>query len=374
MNDLRVGFFVTQFLGHIAHGLRLQAKLAERVDIRPTWIPVYPMLDDRWSRIPVVKNNLTLLYGLRVRDELKRHPGPFDAFFCHTQEAAILLGDYMKRVPTVLSLDATPISIDSLGEAYGHKTGSRLTERLKYQLVRKSFRNAAHLVTWSGWAKTSLVDDYGIAEERVAVIPPGIDAARWRIGDAERAERQRSGAPRVLFVGGDFERKGGADLLQCARLLKDATFDIVTRDKPDTAGLANVRIHNNVAADTGELLNFYRDASIFVLPTLGDVFSLSVLEAMAMRLPVVTTDVGAIRDLVVDGETAIVIPPKSPQALHAAIAQLLNDPERRLRMGNAARQRVEQLFDAEKTYGKLLELIATIARNGRLRGDNQSGG
>jgi hypothetical protein len=69
---------------------------------------------------------------------LQRQTVPLEALYCHTQEAAVLLGKYMKRIPTILSLDATPINMDSIGHAYGHRTGWGPIERVKHYLTKKS--------------------------------------------------------------------------------------------------------------------------------------------------------------------------------------------------------------------------------------------
>ncbi len=363
MKEYRVGFLMTQLLGHITHGQRIRTEVAQHPEIHPTWMPILPWSDDRWQKLPFVKNNLTLLYGLRARDHLNGHAGSFDVLFCHTQEPAVLLGKYMNRIPTVLSLDATPMNMDSIGHAYGHSVKSAVVERLKYFLVRRSFQRAAHLVTWSRWAKDSLVKEYGISEHRITVIPPGVDVDVWNISESERAAGQNNPMLRILFVGGDFQRKGGPVLLQCAACAApDTIVDIVTREdviKP--AGASHLNIHRDLNAGTPELLALYRNANMFVLPSLGETFGLSIMEAMAMRLPVVTTNIGAIPELVVDGETGILVPPNSPGALNDAIQRLQKDPDLRIRMGNAGRKRVEEFFGSAVTYRRLMQLIASVA-------------
>ena len=363
MKEYRVGFLMTQLLGHITHGQRIRTEVVQHPEILPTWMPILPWSDDRWQKLPFVKDNLTLLYGLRARDHLNGHAESFDVLFCHTQEPAVLLGKYMNRIPTILSLDATPINMDSIGHAYRHSVKSAAVERLKYFLVRRSFQRAAHLVTWSRWAKESLINDYGIPEHRITVIPPGVDVDVWNISESERAASQNNPTLRILFVGGDFQRKGGTILLQCAACAApDTIVDIVTREDVATpAGASHLNTHRNLNAGAPELLALYRNANMFVLPSLGETFGLSIMEAMAMHLPVVTTNIGAIPELVVDGETGILVPPNSPKALNDAIQRLQKDPDLRVRMGKAGRKRVEQLFNRETTYGELVRLIISIA-------------
>lgn len=366
MKAYRVGFMMTHLLGHITHEQRIRTEAAHHAEIHATWMPIFPWSDDRWQKLPFVNNNLTLLYGLRARDHLDGHTESFDVLFCHTQEPAVLLGKYMDRIPTILSLDATPINMDSLGHAYGHSVKSTVVERLKRFLVRKSFQRAAHLVTWSHWAKDSLINDYSIPEHRITVIPPGVDVDVWNISEPERAAGHNNPMQRILFVGGDFQRKGGTVLLQCAACAAPETIvDIVTReDVTNVAGASHLNIHRNLKAGAPELLALYRSANIFVLPSLGETFGLSIMEAMAMRLPVVTTNIGAIPELVVDGETGILIPPNSPDALNDAIRRLQKDHDLRIRMGNAGRKRVEEFFGSTVTYRRLMHLITSFAATG----------
>lgn len=366
MTTYRVGLLMTQTLGHVVHDQRMRLEIAKDPEILPEWMPIHPWTEDRWQKLPVIRNNLTLLSGFRARDHLRRQTEPFKALYCHTQEAAVLLGKYMKRIPTILSLDATPINMDSIGHAYGHGIGWGPIERVKHYLTKKSFQRAAHLVTLSHWARDSLINDYGIPEHKVTVNALGIDLGRWNLGKEERTNSQENLALRVLFVGGDFCRKGGEVLVQCAASMqREWTVDIVTSGAvPNAEGLSNVGIHRGLKAGTPELLALYRKADIFTLPTLGDCSPWVIVEAMAMRLPVVATRVGGIPEVVIHGETGLLIPPNSPEALAEAIQELGKDPARRRAMGIAGRRRVEQYFDGARSYRALIALIKSVADAG----------
>src|SRR5690606_30833499 len=122
---------------------------------------------------------------------------------------AVLMQDWMKRIPTVVSLDATPRQYDELGLSYNHQTGPAWAEQLKWQLNRDCFRRSKRLVTWSEWAKHGLIDEYEVPEDKVAVIPPGVNTAQWA---APERNPNDAGLVRILFVGGNLKRKGG-DLL-----------------------------------------------------------------------------------------------------------------------------------------------------------------
>jgi glycosyltransferase involved in cell wall biosynthesis len=364
MTSYRVGFLMTQILGHIVHDQRLRLEIARDPAIEAKWMPIPPWAKDRWQRIPLLSSNLTLLSGFRAKDHLRGQTDAFDALYCHTQEAAVLLGKYMKRIPTILSMDATPINMDSIGLAYGHNARNGAVERVKHFLTKNTFHRAAHLVTFSQWAKNSLMHDYGIQEQKITVNAPGVDLARWSVLRAHWSDDDLS--PRVLFVGGDFRRKGGDVLVQCARSMpRNWTVDIVTSEAvPNAEGLQGVHVHVGLKADTPELLELYRKVNIFALPTLADCSPLVILEAMAMGLPVIATRVGGIPEIVVDGETGLLIPPNSPEALLEAIRELGKNPERRRAMGIAGRLHVEKYFDGRQNYRALIALIKTVADRG----------
>jgi glycosyltransferase involved in cell wall biosynthesis len=359
----RVGFFMSQNLGHIVHDQRMRLEVAKRPRIQPVWMPILPWNDDRWQKLPLIRSNFTLLSGFRARDQFRRQAGSFSALYCHTQEAAVLLGTHMKRIPTILSLDATPINMDSFGHLYGRGRRSGATDHAKFLLVKRSFELATHLVTFNNWARDSLIRDYGIPVQKITVNPPGPDLACWNLDLAERSHLRDQIQPHVLFVGGSFVRKGGETLLRSAASLRDkCIFDIVTSDPACAAeGLANVRIHRGLEANSPELLALYRQASIFALPTLGDCSPWSIVEAMAMQLPVVATSVGGISDMVAHGETGLLIAPASPDALRAALSALLGNAELCRTMGAAGRKRAECLFDGQRNYGRLITLIERIA-------------
>jgi glycosyltransferase involved in cell wall biosynthesis len=129
----------------------------------------------------------------------------------------VLSTAWLKRIPSVVSLDATPIQYDALGRVYGHTPGAAWLERVKWQLNRDCFRAARHLVTWSAWAKKGLVDEYEVPAEKVTVIPPGVHVREWL---NPRPRVLHDGPVKILFVGGDFERKGGLLLLEAFRAVQ----------------------------------------------------------------------------------------------------------------------------------------------------------
>ena len=123
-------------------------------------------------------------------------------------------------------------------------------------------------------------------------------------------------------------------------------------DLQATARELGVEDHALFLGQVRDVRALLEGASLFVLPSLTEGVSLTLLEAMACGLPVVATRVGGTPEVVVDGETGLLVSPTSPAELAQAILNLLQDPERSRQMGVKARQRIEQYFDIRHMVSK----------------------
>ncbi len=352
---LHYGFVMEQTLGHVTHYKNLRAAVDAAPGVRASWFPLAFAPRGALETLPVVRNNWTLRASLRARRALGT--APFDALFFHTQVTALLSVPLMRRVPSIISLDATPANYDAVGAAYSHKPSADGIERLKDALNRRSLRAAAALVAWSDWARRSLIDEYGVEDERISVIAPGVDLALW----PRPAPKEGHGPTRLLFVGADLERKGGDLLLRAYRaaLRDDCELHLVTKAAVGEA--PGVRVYRDVAPNSDVLKQLYATADIFVLPTRADCFPLVIQEAMAAGLPVVSTAVGAISEAVRDGETGLLTPVGDGEALAAALARLAADPELRAAMGARGRCHAERYYDSAANARRILDLLAAIA-------------
>jgi glycosyltransferase involved in cell wall biosynthesis len=137
----------------------------------------------------------------------------------------------------------------------------------------------------------------------------------------------------------------------------DAYYDLVCRQVSGLAGHAC--LHGRISNQ--EIGSHYVRAGIFVFPSIWhEPFGIPVIEAMAAGLPVVATRAGALPEVVVDGETGVLVERGDTEGLAAAICKLLADPHLRERMGNAGRERVQRLFTWERSVARLQELYDGI--------------
>lgn len=187
-----------------------------------------------------------------------------------------------------------------------------------------------------------------LGAREVRVIPSGV-AIPFEIG--EEAE-----PPEVLYAGRLSTEKGILELVEAARGMNL----IVAGDGPLRARVPGGR--GFLPHD--ELEALYRRAAVVVCPSRREGFGVACLEAMAHGRPVIATAVGGLRDLVVDGETGLVVPPRDPAALRAGLERLLSDPDLRRRLGHAGRERARALFSwagvTDATLAAYSEALGTM--------------
>lgn len=358
------GFAVEQLLGHVTNYQNLKHWTTLDTNVHPTWMPIEADKSDIWKHVPIVRSNWSLQASLRTRRAIQAvlRDQPLDALFLHTQTLALFAFPFMRQIPTIISTDSTPLNFDTLSKEYGHKVGGNtLLERQKFLWNRRSYHTASALVSWSQWTKDSLIADYGVPADKVMVIPPGVDLEQWHF----KQEQTIDCPVRLLFVGGDFARKGGYALIEAFRtsLRRDCTLDIVTKDPKiaqELSGLESVQVHLNLTANSLQLKELYAKADIFVFPTQADCHSLVVMEAMAAGLPIVTTDVGAIRELVEAGVNGLLLPASDTGALVTALSALVGDESKRRSMAIASRRLAEERFDGRRNYHKILTLMKDL--------------
>jgi glycosyltransferase involved in cell wall biosynthesis len=198
--------------------------------------------------------------------------------------------------------------------------------------------------------------------ERTVVIQNGVDASLFTV--RRRSETPR---PRIVSIGRLKAPKDFTTLLEALALLRDLPFDaVIAGDGPERSALeaAVDRLGLAGAVDlTGErddIPAFLAAADCFVLSSTSEGMPISVLEAMAAGLPVVASDVGGVHELVTEGTTGCLVPPRDPEALAGALRPLLGDPELRARLGAQARRDVEQRFTVDRVQREHLQLYRDV--------------
>jgi glycosyltransferase involved in cell wall biosynthesis len=258
------------------------------------------------------------------------------------------------------TIDTTPALMDRFHLIYyGTPSPGPRKRAARDRLHRYVFRHCAAIAPWSHWAAKSFVQDYGVLEERIHVTSPGVNLRQWTLPSQRAADADTDGDQpfRLLFVGADFERKGGELLLDVFRrhFVDTCELHLVTRAEVPVA--PEVHIYPEFASNDQGLRDLYTSCDAFVLPTRADCFSIASIEAMACGLPVISCPVGGIPEIVQDGVTGFLVPSEDGRALADAIRPLSTDRKRSLAMGLSGRQVVEARFDAERNATALFALI-----------------
>jgi alpha-maltose-1-phosphate synthase len=190
------------------------------------------------------------------------------------------------------------------------------------RLERSMYADAAHLLVMGTPARDSLGADYGVEGSRISVVGGGLPY------DDPPTPQQLTEEPSILFIGRDFERKGGRVLLEAFDLVQErvpgATLRIVGAardfDLPGVTGYGKIR-------DRQALANLYRRARAFCLPSLYEPYGLVLIEAMAHGIPCLGSAVQSIPEILDEGRAGLLVPPGDSGELAEALIRLLTDDE-----------------------------------------------
>ena len=298
-------------------------------------------------------------------------PSDADLVHCHTWYTHLggLLVQHASSIPLVITVHSLeplrPWKREQLGGGYD----------LSSWVERTALESADAVIAVSQGTRDDVLSHFAVKSERVHVIHNGIDAEFFRPDPAiDALERHGVDAsrPYVLFVGRITRQKGIVHLVHAIRLLDPEIGVVLAAGQPDTPELAAEVATGVTSAQTErpnvvwipemlsreEIRQLYSHAAIFVCPSVYEPFGITNLEAMACERPVVATAVGGIPEVVVDGETGVLVPvefspdepmsPTDPDRLAGDLADAINglmaDPNRRARMGAAGRRRAVEQF------------------------------
>jgi glycosyltransferase involved in cell wall biosynthesis len=241
-------------------------------------------------------------------------------------------------------------------------------------------RFTAHFVALSQATRVDLIHTQQVPPSKVTVIYPGVDLTRFDVQETPSIVRCGLGLPDHALVIGVVARldpvKGHADLIAALPRILQAvptTRLVFIGDGPAATGLRR-QVHEVGLAEQVHFFGGRRDIprllralDVFVLPSRQEGLGLAIIEAMAAGLPVVATRVGGIPEVVVDGETGLLVASGNSVELADAIVYLLSNPHIRRQMGVRGRQRVEAHFTTQQTATNLETLYRRLLRTKRVR-------
>ncbi len=324
-----------------------------------------------WKRL----SGLTYpLFMLPRMFRMMRRNGRYDIINIHTLEGAVyvLLRKIFRGLPkcviTSQGSDELRWNLEKEEERLGYRR-IRPTAKLFYNnlIVRQgrfATKYSDHVITAARSEKEFYERVYGRDSKDVTVIPNGVAEEFFIKRDYSRAPT------RLLFLGGWEWRKGTRYLIEAfskiAAGYPDVTLSIVGTGMGEAAVKEmfpmnlhpRIRVVPRVAAE--DVPGVYAEHDVFVFPSLFESMSLVVPEAMASGMPIVTTRTCGMQDIIEDGVTGLLVPPRDSEALTKSVEILLNDPLLCAKLGKAAQQKAKEItWDkiARETVGAYEKLL-----------------
>ncbi len=224
------------------------------------------------------------------------------------------------------------------------------------EMERSIYHNAVINFTRSNYAAESIVQDYSCPPEKVVCVSAGSN-----VGTDFTVNREKYKNKNILFVGVDWKRKGGPDMVEAFKLVlkvhPDARLTIV--GSSPKLNIPNCDVVGQVPLENVNY--YYENASVFCLPSRLEPAALVFLEASAHELPVVTTNIGGSADRVIDGETGYLVEPGNVEQLSKVLIELLGNPDKCRTFGENGRRLVLERFTWQKVGKEIARnILATL--------------
>jgi glycosyltransferase involved in cell wall biosynthesis len=251
-----------------------------------------------------------------------------------------------------------------------HVVTDDLTSSKKQRLVKAenfALRRTKQIVYVSDATSKHHQQILKMPESRYRTIYNGIELDKFASTKERQALAHELGFPTdkplVVMVGVMRPGKGHDVVIDAARLLPDVNF-LMVGDGEDAdglkhyaKGLENIKFLGT-RKDVADILNA---VDMLLLPSDMEALPTVLIEAGAAKLPAIASDVGGVREIIIDGETGIVIPPRNPQALAQTIQQLIDNPNLAKKMGLAAYVRIQSTFTLDNQARQLSALYRQVA-------------
>lgn len=246
-----------------------------------------------------------------------------------------------------------------------------------YHLLRRierfTYPRLSALVTNSRHTASSLQKIYALNSEQIHVCYCGIEPQEYT-AQAERSPRVHN--PRILFIGGNMQRKGLPTLIEAApailAAIPQAEFWVIGKDRMES-GMQEIGTKLGVSEHFNfwghqphqEIPKFFSKSAVFVLPSLTEAFGIVLLEAMAAKVPVIGTRVGGIPEIIDHGINGLLVEPNNPQELAKAVIQILSEPELASQFQRAGLKTVEKFkaVDVMSCNYRVFESVLDAARS-----------
>lgn len=279
--------------------------------------------------------------------------------------------------PHGVAMSALALSMSTQPKRAPLVASRRVDFRLKkHALSQWKYDQVDRFICASDAIRRILIAD-GVAASRTVTVHEGIDLAHVAAAPPINLHEDLwlpHGAPIVGNIGALVPHKGQRHLVEAAALVvrqvPDARFVIAGEGELRSSLEHQIRHlglekHVVLAGFRPDVLSVLKAFDLFVMSSLTEGLGTSLLDAMACGKPIVATTAGGIPEVVQDGRTGVLVPPRDHDAMAAAIVKLLKDPSLRRRMGDAGLSRVNATFSAERMVAETLSVYEDVVRSHR---------
>lgn len=317
-----------------------------------------------------------MTFSIRLRSELARRAGHFDIVHDNQSLGGAIAGLISDGWPVVASIHH-PVDID---RAIDLDAAESLTKRLGVRrwygfskMQGRVARELSALITVSQSSKSDIVSQLRVPPGQVVVVPAGVDAQLYRpLPSIERVPGRI-----MTTASADVALKGLSVLLEALAKLRTERAEahlVVIGSRRHNSHVDKMLMEPELAgavrfitgASDEEVVANYAAASVAVVPSLYEGFSLPAVEAMASGVPLVATTGGALPEVVGrDGTSALLVEPGDPSALATALKEILDDPDLAARLGAAGRERVLERFTWIRTAEATVDVYRSVIESHR---------
>ncbi|AKB33061.1 Glycosyltransferase [Methanosarcina siciliae HI350] len=302
------------------------------------------------------------LHGIFVNKLFKSIENNFDVIHVHSPLPPLV----KSKVPVLLTIHSpmkSGASVLEITDLFSLATKFQ-SKYISYPLERKLITNSLMVTAVSSTVSKDL-SCYGLKAEDIKLVYNGVDQNIFFPSGTKPKEKS------ILYTGRISYGKGLVELIDCAKEVCEIRDDVSFVFAGDGPLLSNLKkkvldmnLQNQIKflgrVNRKTIINLYQNATIFAFPSYYEGLPGSLLEAMACQLPIVATEVPGNIELIEHNRNGILIPPKNASAISKAILELLDDPDKREKLGNNARKTIEDKFTWNAISDRILNCYKSI--------------
>ena len=317
------------------------------------------------------------LFAMKVRNSIKKELNLNDYDLFHSlneRDAAFLDLKYMNQFfPTIISVNDYYILGASANPLKFHFKSTDLPLRYAHHNLMKRFytkklQQCTKIVPNCHFVSKIIQQQTGVPPEKIRVIHRGIDTKKFNIAPAKNKYENR----KILFVGPNAERKGALYLLQAAPSIlqeyPETTFTFIGScpwryKKKLFSFIEQHNLKNKITyfehLPQDQLLNYYQEANVFIMPSIMEALGQVYLEAMTTRTPVIGANVGGVSEIITE-DVGFLVPPQNPAAIAEKVITLFSDEDLARTLGEAGHKRAIDNFSIERQMKETLDLYKSL--------------